>query len=142
MNFLAKRRIKSSCSSDGTNETKKLRHRESKTTEVSEEEGEDAIIQALDMASDVGKDIKKILEKVSGIETSVKKIESSIAKLEKKTKKLEESQSTTKRDIETLKGRLDNMEKKLSDSPAIPAVKLKLDEQLAQMESLKKKQDE
>lgn len=94
------------------------------------------------MASDVGKDIKKILEKVSGIETSVKKNGSSLAKLEKRTKKLEESQATTKRDIETLKGRLDNMEKKLSDSPAIPAVKLKLDEQLAQMESLKKKQDE
>ena len=94
------------------------------------------------MTDDVASKLEVILVKLNNIEVSVKNVETNLASLEKRMKKLEEAELSTKCDIEAVNKRIDKLDKKLTNSPTIPAIKDQMDKFSSQLLQLRKKQEE
>ena len=109
--LLSKRRtrqLSSDSSLDTSPEPKKLKECDSSNSSEGEreEEGDDIILSALNMAEDLQKplqDILKKLEKLDAIEEAVNNLGKSFGKLERRIHTLEDAYATTKRDVEDLK---------------------------------------
>ena len=109
--LLSKRRtsqLSSDSSLDTSPESKKLKEGDISYSSEGErnEEGDDIILSALNMAEDLQKplqDILKKLEKLDVIEEAVNNLGMSFDKLEGRIHTLEDSYVTTKRDVEDLK---------------------------------------
>ena len=79
------------------------------------------------MTSDLNKKLEVMLDKLNGIEISVKNIKTNLDSLEKRTTELEEAELSTKRNIEAINERLDTVDEKLTNSPTVPALKDQLE---------------
>ena len=109
--LLSKRRtrqLSSDSSLDTSPEPKKLKECDSSNSSEGEreEEGDDIILSALNMAEGLQKplqDILKKLEKLDAIEEAVNNLGKSFGKLEGRIHTLEDAYATTKRDVEDLK---------------------------------------
>ena len=109
--LLSKRRtsqLSSDSSLDTSPEPKKVKECDSSKTSEGEreEEGDDIILSALNMAEGLQKplqDILKKLEKLDAIEEAVNNLGKSFGKLEGRIHTLEDAYATTKRDVEDLK---------------------------------------
>ena len=109
--LLSKRRtrqLSSDSSLDTSPEPKKLKECDSSNSSEGEreEEGDDIILSALNMAEGLQKplqDILKKLEKLDAIEEAVNNLGKSFGKLERRIHTLEDAYATTKRDVEDLK---------------------------------------
>ena len=109
--LLSKRRtrqLSSDSSLDTSPEPKKLKECDSSNSSEGEreEEGDDIILSALNMAEGLQKplqDILKKLEKLDAIEEAVNNLGKSFGKLEGRIHTLEDAYATTKRDGEDLK---------------------------------------
>ena len=109
--LLSKRRtrqLSSDSSLDTSPEPKKLKECDSFNSSEGEleQEGDDIILSALNMAEGLQKplqDILKKLEKLDAIEEAVNNLGKSFGKLEGRIHTLEDAYATTKRDVEDLK---------------------------------------
>ena len=116
--LLSKRRtrqLSSDSSLDTSPEPKKLKECDSSNSSEGEreEEGDDIILSALNMAEGLQKplqDILKKLEKLDAIEEAMNKLGKSFGKLEGRMHTLEDGYATTKRDVEDLKESLNGNE--------------------------------
>ena len=121
--LLSKRRtrqLSSDSSLDTSPEPKKLKECDSSNSSEGEreEEGDDIILSALNMAEGLQKplqDILKKLEKLDAIEEAVNNLGTSFGKLEGRIHTLEDAYATTKRDVEDLKESLNANENILEE---------------------------
>ena len=147
--LLSKRRtrqLSSDSSLDTSPEPKKLKECDSSNSSEGEreEEGDDIILSALNMAEGLQKplqDILKKLEKLDAIEEAMNNLGKSFGKLEGRIHTLEDAYATTKRDVEDLKESLNSNETDKKTSTAERIQKLE-DNTKSGLAALQKENDE
>lgn len=91
------------------------------------------------MTEDIASKLEVILFKLSNTEMSVKNVESNLVSLEKRMTKLRYQQKVT---LKQLTKRIDTLNKKLSNSPTVPAIKDQMGKFRTQLLQLRKKHEE
>ena len=140
------RQLSSDSSLDTSPEPKKLKECDSSNSSEGEreEEGDDIILSALNMAEGLQKplqDILKKLEKLDAIEEAVNNLGKSLGRLEGRIHTLEDAHANTKRDVEDLKESLNSNETDKKTSTAERIQKLE-DNTKSGLAALQKENDE